>query len=97
MILKYANYLVHNMVLCDPSTCVCKFILDQEYSDYTYIIQYFGMYGLEICMKVNTYAAPMFYSCSFSHNAEVTIATKQRKYFLSLETYVTVFDWGSRN
>ena len=46
----------------DPTTCVYQFIYDENESDDTKIIQYFIMYGLVLCIKVNSYVTHMFYA-----------------------------------
>ena len=55
------------------------------------------MYGLGLCIKLNSFVAHMFYPWSFSHNAAVLIATKQNTYFISLDLYNTVFSWVDGN
>ena len=67
------------MGLGDPTIYVYQFKFDKEDSDYTHIIQYFVMYGLGLCIKLDSYVAYMFYAYRpSSHNAEVPIAKKNR-------------------
>ena len=55
------------------------------------------MHGLGLCIKVDSYVAHMFYVCSFIHNTSIPIAINNNKYFLSLNTNNTLFDWGDGN
>ena len=55
------------------------------------------MYGLGLCIKVDSYMAHLFYAWYFSHNREVPITKNKNKYFLSLNTNTAVFSWGSGN
>ena len=81
----------------DPTTCVYQFIYYENDNDYMKIIKYFIMHGLGLCIKVDNYLAHMFYEWSFSHNTTVQIDINMNKYFLSLNTNTTVFDWGAGN
>ena len=51
------------------------------------------MHGLELCIKVDSYVAHMFYARSFSHNISVPIDIKNNTYFIYLNKNTTVFDW----
>ena len=42
------------------------------------------MYGLGLCIKVDSYVAHMLYAWSFCNNTEVPIAINRNKYFISL-------------
>ena len=75
----------------DQKTCVYQFTHNENDSDDTKIIQHFIMRRLELCIKVDSYAAHMFYVWSFSNNESVTIAIKKNKFFLSLNIKTTVF------
>ena len=55
------------------------------------------MHGLKLCIQLNSFVEHMFYEWSFSHNNSVPIDIKQNKYFISLNTYTTVFSWGAGN
>ena len=74
MKIKYANTFILNMGLDDPTTCVYKLIFDENDSNDTNIIQYFIMYGLGLCIKLDSFVAHMFYEWLFSHNTAVPIA-----------------------
>ena len=78
-----------------PTTRFYQFVFDKYDSNDKNIEQYFVMYGLVLCIKLNIYVTHMFYVWSFRHNTAVPIAIKQNKYYLSLNTYTTVFVWGS--
>ena len=52
------------------------------------------MTGLGLCTKLDTIVAHMVYAWPLSHNTSVPIAIKKNKYFLSVNTYATVLDWG---
>ena len=91
MKIKYADELVQIFGMDDPTKFVYKFIHDEKDSFDTKIVQYFILYGLGLCIKVDCYVAHMFYAWSFSHNIEVPIAIKKNKYLLSLNTNNTVF------
>ena len=67
------------MILGDTTTCVYSFLFDNEYIDITHILQFFDMYGLGICIKLNSYVAHMFNVWSLSHNMEVPTPIKQKK------------------
>ena len=54
------------------------------------------MNGLGLCIKVDIHEAHIFYAWSLNHNTVVPIATK-KNYYLYLNTYTTVFAWGSGN
>ena len=82
------------MGLGDPKKYVYQLIFDQDQSNY---IQYFNIHGLGLCIKLKGFVAHMLYPCSFIHNKSVTISIKHNKYFLSLNTYTTVFSWGGGN
>ena len=55
------------------------------------------MNGIGSCIKLNSFVSHMFYAWSFINNTEVPIAIKQKKYYLSLNTYTTMFAWGADN
>ena len=48
--------------MVDPTTCVYQFILDENLSVDTEIVQYFIMHVLGLCIKVDSYVAHMFYA-----------------------------------
>ena len=50
-----------------------------------------------LCINLDNFVANMFYTWSLSHNIEVPIPINNNKYFLSLNTYTTVFYWGAGN
>ena len=81
----------------DPKTCVYKLFYDENYSYDTKIKQYFIMHGLGLCIKVDINVAHVFYARTFSHNTSVSIDTKKKKYFLSLNTNAIVFSRGADN
>ena len=97
MKLKDANKFIEKLGMGDPTTRAYQFLYDEKYSVNTKRIQDFIMYGLGLCIKVDSYVAHMFYAWLLSHNTEVTISIKKNKYFLSLNTKTTVFSWGSVN
>ena len=66
-------------------------------SNNTNIIQYLILHGLGLCTKLNSFVAHILYACSFSHKIEVTISNNHNKYYLSLNTYTTVFAWVAGN
>ena len=80
MRIQYANEFIITMGLGDPSTCVYPFILYENDSNDTNIIQYFIMHGLLLCTKLNNFGAHMFYAWSFSYNTEVPIDIKKNRY-----------------
>ena len=47
----------------DPKTYLYQFTYNENYSNDTKIIQYFILHGLGLCIKVDSYAAHMFYAC----------------------------------
>ena len=53
------------------------------------------MHGLGLGINLNSFVSHMFYARLFSHNIAVPIAINQKKYYISLNTYHTVFDWVS--
>ena len=69
--------------------CLSVF-LNKEGSDGTQILQFF-MSGLGLCIKLNSCADHMFYTCSFSHNTALPIAMKQNKYCLDLNANKLLF------
>ena len=85
------------MGLGDPTTRVYQFIFDKNDINNTKIIQYFITHGLGLCTKLNIFVAHMFYAWSLDHNKEVPIAINKKKHSLSLNSYTTVFAWGSDN
>ena len=48
------------MVLGDPTTCIYQFILDENESNETNIIQHFITYRLGLCIKLNSFVAHVF-------------------------------------
>ena len=90
MTIQYANAFVQKLGMGDPTTCVYRFIYNENYSGDRKIIQYFITHLLGLCIKVDSYVAHMFYVWSFSHDTAVPIAINKNKYFLSLNTYTTV-------
>ena len=44
--IQYANKLILEMPLGDPTTCVYQFFFDENDSNYTNIIKYFIIHGL---------------------------------------------------
>ena len=75
-----------------PTTCSYQLNSDESYSNNIKIIQYFIMHRLSLCIKLDSFAAYMFYACSFSHNKSVPISIKHKKYFSYLNTSTIVFD-----
>ena len=73
------------------------FFNNKNYNDDTKIRQYFIMHGMVLCIKVDIYVSHIIYAYPFSHNTEVPISIKNNKIILSLDTYTTVFSWGSGN
>ena len=69
------------MVLGYPKICVYQFILDENDSNNTNIIQYFIIHGQVLCIKLNSFVAHMFYVWSFSHNTEVPIIINKKNIF----------------
>ena len=85
------------MGLGDPTTCIYKFIYDENDSNNTKILQYFIMHGLGLCIDLNSFVSCILYTWSFTHNKSVPIDIIWNKYFISLNAYTTVFDWGAIN
>ena len=79
MKIKYANEFVEKLGIFDFTTCVYQFIYKEKDSVDTDIIQYFIMYVLGLCIKVNSYVAHIFYAWSFSHNTTVKVSIKNNK------------------
>ena len=75
----------------DPTTFVYQFIFNEKDSVDTGIIKYFIIHGLGLCIKVDSYVSHMLYAWSFSNNTAVTTATKNKIYFLYLNTHSNVF------
>ena len=80
--MKDANEFVQKLGMGDPTTCVYQLIYDENDNDDTKIIKYFIMKGLGLWIEVDIYMAHMFYSLSFSHNTEVTIAINKNNYYI---------------
>ena len=97
MKIQYANEFVQNLGMGNPTTCVYLFFNNKNYNDDTKIRQYFIMHGMVLCIKVDIYMSHIIYAYPFSHNTEVPISIKNNKIILSLDTYTTVFSWGSGN
>ena len=55
------------------------------------------MHELGLFIMLYNYLAYMFYAWSFSNNTAVPITINKNKYFIPLNTYTTVFDWGAGN
>ena len=55
MKIKYSNEFIQNMGFVDPTTCVYRFIFDQDDSNDTYIIQYFIMHVLGLCITLKQF------------------------------------------
>ena len=55
------------------------------------------MNRLRLCIIIDIYVAHIFYAWFSSHNTEVPIAIDKNKYFLSLNTNITLFAWGDGN
>ena len=64
--------------MVDPTTCVYSFIYVEKDKNDTHITQYFIIYGLVLCIKVDSYMAHIFYSWSYSHNTKVPFAKKNK-------------------
>ena len=62
MKIKYANELIQNTGLVDPTTCVYQFIFHEDDSNETNMIPYFIMHGLVLCIKLNSFVSYMFYA-----------------------------------
>ena len=97
MKIQYGNDFVQSLGMGENTTCVHKFISDENDDDNTYIIKHFIMHGLGLCIKVDSYVAHMLYACSFIHIKGVPIAIKNNKGFVSLDTYTTMFAWRYDN
>ena len=95
--IQYVNEFVQNLVMVDPTTHVYQIVYNENHNDDTKVIQYFIMYGLGLCIKLDSYVAHMLYAWSLSHNTSVPISIKKNKYFLSLKTNTYVFSWGAEN
>ena len=95
MRIKYANEFIEKMVLVDTTTFVYQIIFDEIYSNDTNVIQYFIMNGLVVCITLNSFVSHIIFPRLLSHNIAVPIAINKNKYFLYLNAYNTVFDWGS--
>ena len=79
MKIGYADNSVHKLRMGNPTTCFYQFIYDEKNKNYTQITQYFNMYGLGLCIKVDSYVAHMFYVWSFRYNIAVSIVRKKNK------------------
>ena len=97
MKLKDANKFIEKLGMGDPTTCAYQFLYDEKHSVNTKRIQDFIMYGLGLCIKVDSYVAHMFYAWSLSHNTEVQISLNNNKYFLYLNTNTNVFTLEAGN
>ena len=49
------------------------------------------MHELGLCIQINGHVSHMLHSGSFSHYASIPVALKYYKYYLSLDTYTTIF------
>ena len=78
MKIQHKNEFILNMILGDPTTCVCQLIFDDDSND-TKIIQYFIMHGLVLCIKFDGFMAHIFYVWSFIQNTAVKISIKKNK------------------
>ena len=76
MKIQYSNEFIERMGLYDPTTYVYQFIFDENDINNTKIIEYFIMYRLGLCIKLNSFVSHMFYVWQFSHNSEVPISNK---------------------
>ena len=97
MKIKYANEFIQNMGLSDPTIFFYQLIIGENESNDTNIIQYFIVYRLLVCIRLNSFVAHMLYEWPFSHNTAVPIAIKNYKYYLSLNTYTNMFACGAIN
>ena len=61
--MQYANKLVRQLGMGDPTTFVYHFMYDENDSDNIQITQYFIMHGLVLCIKVDSYVDHIFYAC----------------------------------
>ena len=55
-----------------------KLTFPENGSNDTEIVQYFIMYGLGLCIKLNIFVSHMFYTWSFSNNSALSIASNQK-------------------
>ena len=68
------------MILGNTKICVYQFIFYQDEINDTKITQYCIIYGIGLCIKLNSYVAHMFYKLSFSHNIAVPISVNKNIY-----------------
>ena len=94
MKVQYANKFIRNIVLGYIITCIYQFIFNENDSNDTNIMQYFIMHELGLWIKLDNHVTHMLYACPFIHNTAVPIAINKNKYFLSLNTYTSLCDWG---
>ena len=85
------------MGLENPINYIYQFRFDKEDSENTQIIQNVGIYGLVICIKLNSKVSHTLYACLFSTNKVVPINTKQNKYHFYLDTYPNLITWSNKN
>ena len=97
MKIQYENEFVQKLEMSDPRTCVYQFIYNENDSVDTKIVQYFIIYRLGLCIKIDSYASHLFYEWSLCHNIEVPISKEKKKYFFSLDKNTNVFSWGAGN
>ena len=95
MKIKYENELIKTWDWVILKHVFISSFFYQYDSNNTKIIQYFIMHGMGLCIKLNFFVSHMFFAWQFSHNTAVNIYINQRKYFIYLTIYTTVFDWVS--
>ena len=79
--MKYANEFIPKLGMGDPTKCVYQIIYNENNSDETNILQYFIIYELVLCIKLDSYVSHMVYAVSFTHNTKAPIAINKNKYF----------------
>ena len=55
------------------------------------------MFGLGICIRLDSYVEHMLYTRLFSHNTAIPISLKGNKFDMFLNNFTTVFSWGNVN
>ena len=62
MKIKYTNEIILNMELGDTTTYVYQTCFCENYNNGTKMIQYFIIFGLGLCIKLDSFVSHMFYT-----------------------------------
>ena len=85
--MKYAKQFIYQLGMGYPMTHFYHFIYNKLDANGRYILIYFAMHGVGICVELENFVANIFYERSFSHVTAFPVALNEEHICLSLESF----------